>query len=97
LAVLPAVETAAIVINAESGAELVTQRMMTSAAERRLCRLIIVNKIDADGVVELDDALMDRYLERGEEIAIGELHEPFERALRAGHLIPVCFVSAKTG
>jgi elongation factor G len=155
LAVLPAVETAAIVVNAECGAELVTQRMMTSAAERRLCRLIIVNKIDADGVdleqllrdirdafgaqclplnlparhgqavadcffapteeqpdfssiatahqeitdrvVELDDALMERYLERGEEISIADLHEPFERALRAGHLIPICFVSAKTG
>src|SRR5215471_2161277 len=155
LAVLPAVETAAVVINAECGAELVAQRMMATAAERRLCRLIIVNKIDADGadlqqvlgdirerfgqqclplnlparrgeavadcffapteetpdfssiatahqeitdrVVELDDALMERYLEGGEEISIGDLHEPFERALRAGHLVPVCFVSAKTG
>jgi elongation factor G len=128
---------------------------MSSAAERKLCRLIIVNKIDAgdtnlervlaeirerfgreclplnlparrgeavadcffapaeeapdfssvatahqeitDRVVELDDALMDRYLERGEELATEDLHEAFERALRAGHLIPVCFVSAKTG
>ena len=50
LAVLPAVETAAIVINAECGAELVAQRMMASAAERQLCRLVIVNKIDASGV-----------------------------------------------
>jgi elongation factor G len=155
LAVLPAVETAAIVVNGETGPEIVTQRMMASAAERKLCRLIIVNKIDAgatnlehvladirerfgpeclplnlparqgqavadcffapaeevpdfssvatahqeitDCVVELDDALMDRYLERGEELALEDLHEPFERALRAGHLIPVCFVSAKTG
>jgi len=155
LAVLPAVETAAVVVNAECGAEMVTQRMMSSAAERKLCRLIIVNKIDAgatnlervlaeirerfgreclplnlparrgeavadcffapaeeapdfssvatahqeitDRVVELDDALMDRYLERGEELAIEDLHEAFERALRAGHLIPVCFVSARTG
>ena len=129
--------------------------MMTSAADRKLCRLIIVNKIDTgstnlegvladirerfgreclplnlparrgeavadcffapaedvpdfssvatahreitDRVVELDDVLMDRYLEHGEELAIGDLHEAFERALRAGHLIPVCFVSAKTG
>ena len=47
LAVLPAVETAAIVINAESGIELVAQRMMAFAAERKLCRLIVVNKIDA--------------------------------------------------
>ena len=49
LAVLPAVETAAIVINAESGIELVAQRMMAFAAERKLCRLIVVNKIDAAG------------------------------------------------
>jgi elongation factor G len=45
--VLPAAETAAVVVNAECGAEMVTQRIMTSAAERKLCRLIIVNKIDA--------------------------------------------------
>ncbi len=56
LAVLPAVETAAIVVNAECGAELVTQRMMTSAAERKLCRLIIVNKIDA-GATNLERVL----------------------------------------
>ncbi len=155
LAVLPAVETAAIVINAESGIELVAQRMMAFAAERKLCRLIVVNKIDAAGadlagifreiretfgreclplnlparggqavadcffelasetpdfssvaaahteildqVVELDDDLMELYLEQGENISLEQLHDPFERALRAGHLIPVCFVSAKTG
>ena len=155
LAVLPAVETAAIVINAESGIELVAQRMMAFAAERKLCRLIVVNKIDAAGadlagifreiretfgreclplnlparggeavadcffepasetpdfssvaaahteildqVVELDDDLMELYLEQGENISLKQLHDPFERALRAGHLIPVCFVSAKTG
>ena len=50
-----------------------------------------------DRVVELDDVLMDRYLEQGEELAERGFHEAFERALRAGHLIPVCFVSAKTG
>ncbi|HET7133232.1 MAG TPA: GTP-binding protein, partial [Gammaproteobacteria bacterium] len=42
LAVLPAVETAAVVINAEHGPELVAQRMMAFAAERRLARLVIV-------------------------------------------------------
>jgi elongation factor G len=155
LTVLPAVETAAIVINAERGAEPVAQRMMRYAAERKLCRLIVVNKIDADGadpqrvleeirdlfgheclplnlpasrgasvvdcffapteqtpdfssvaaahteiidqVVELDDELMELYLEQGEDLSPAQLHDPFERALRAGHLIPVCFVSAKTG
>ncbi len=155
LAVLPAVETAAIVINAEHGIEPVAQRMMSYAAERKLCRLVIVNKIDSEGaeleglvddirrlfgercvpvnlparhggtvadcffapadeqpdfwsvpaahtaitdrVVELDDELMQQYLEQGEEIALDRLHDPFERALRRGHVVPICFVSAKTG
>lgn len=155
LSVLPAIETSAIVVNAETGVELVTQRMMDFAADRSLCRLIIVNKIDAenvqleavlddiretfgrqclplnlparggqavadcffepadeepdfssvqaahteilDQVVELDDDLMELYLEKGEDISLDRLHDPFERALRRGHLIPVCFVSAETG
>ena len=155
LGALPAVETAAIVVNAQAGVELLTQRMMESAAENKLCRLIIINKIDAedadlrgvlaaigetfgkrclpvnlpadggktvadcffepaeavpdfssveeahtqivDQVIELDDELMELYLEHGEDISLDQLHDPFERALRRGHLIPVCFVSAATG
>jgi elongation factor G len=49
-----------------------------------------------DQVVELDEALTDRYLEQG-DIPATELHDPFERALREQHLLPVCFVSARTG
>jgi elongation factor G len=155
LAVLPAVETMAVVINAQHGIELVTRQVMDAAARHRHCRLIIVNKIDApdvdlsgllneirstfgdqclplnlparsgqavadcffepadetpdfasvdaahteirEQVIELDDALMDLYLEQGEAITLEQLHDPFERALRRGHLIPVCFVSAHTG
>jgi elongation factor G len=154
LAILPAVETAAIVVNAAAGIEFVTEQLMTAAAAQRLCRLIIVNKIDeseadpeavlgqiraafgneclplnlpakggqmvadcffepadvdpdfssvetahteiTDQVVELDDELMELYLEQGENISLEQLHDPFERALRRGHLIPVCFTSAKT-
>ena len=44
VAVLPAVETAAVVVNARTGIEPVTNRMMARAAERGLCRLIIVNR-----------------------------------------------------
>jgi len=47
-------------------------------------------------VVEVDEALMSLYLEQG-EIAPDQLHAPFEKALREGHLVPVCFVSARTG
>lgn len=151
---LDAVETVAVVVNATAGVEMITSRMMDWAGKRRLCRLIVVNKIDAenvdlpkvlaslqtmfgkeclplnlpadggkrvvdcfftpagaadfssvaaahqalvDQVVEVDEDLMAQYLEQGEEIAPEQLHAPFEKALREGHLIPVCFVSARTG
>ena len=155
VSVLPAVETAAVVINAQTGIERITQRMMTVAKDRQLCRLIIVNKIDAEGVdledltaqirdtfgpeclpinlpadggkkvvdcffqpsgsptdfsdvteahgriidqvVEVDEALMEIYLEQGQELQPEQLHDPFEKALREGHLIPVCYLSAETG
>ena len=150
---LDAVETAAVIVNAQMGIEMITSRMMAWAKERNLCRIVIVNKIDAenadpegvlagiqaafgkeclpinlpadggkrvvdcffnpegdsdfssvadahralvDQVVEVDEALMSLYLEQG-EIAPDELHAPFEKALREGHLVPVCFVSARTG
>ncbi len=155
LPVLEAVETAAVIVSAVNGVEAMTQRMMDVARERGLCRVIIVNKIDAreanseatleeirdqfgreclpvnlpagkgskvidcffhnegeatdfssaraahteiiDQVVEVDDDLMALYLEQGEELRPEQLHDPFEKALREGHLIPVCFVSAETG
>ncbi len=150
---LEAVETAAIVINASTGIEPMAIRMMAYAEERQLDRIIIVNKIDAQGVdleallaqiqatfgkvclplnlpansgadvvdcffrragnsdfgsvdaahralveqvVEVDADFVDRYLNDG-DIDASELHAPLEQALREGHLIPVCFVSARTG
>jgi elongation factor G len=50
-----------------------------------------------DQVVELDEKLMALYLEQGEELSPEQLHDPFELALREGHLVPVCFVSAESG
>ncbi len=50
-----------------------------------------------DQLIEEDDELMARYLEDGADPSPQELHAPFEAALRAGHLIPILFVSAKTG
>ena len=47
-------------------------------------------------VVEVDAAMVDRYLEDG-DIDATELHAPLEQALREGHLVPVCFVSARSG
>ena len=150
---LEAVETAIVVINAQTGIELLTTRMMNWAAKRALCRMIVINKIDAantdlpalirklqdafgkeclpinlparkgtkvvdcffnpggesdfssvaeahralvDQVVEVDEDLMALYLEQG-DIAPEQLHDPFEKALREGHLVPICFTSARTG
>lgn len=47
-------------------------------------------------IVEVDDAAMEKYLEEG-AVDPATLHAPLEKALREGHLVPVCFVSARTG
>jgi elongation factor G len=51
-----------------------------------------------DQVVEINEAVMGRYLDEGED-ALGpeQLHDAFEQCLREGHLVPICFVSARTG
>lgn len=155
ISILPAVESAIVVINAVTGIEPITIRMMDAAKRRKLCRFIIINKIDmpdvdlaallesiqetfgkeclpinlpadngkkvidcyfqpgsdtpdfssvseahdnlVDQVVEVDEALMELYLEQGQAIKPEQLHDPFEKALREGHLIPVCFTSVENG
>ena len=47
-------------------------------------------------VVEVDSDFVDRYLNDG-DVPATELHAPLQQALREAHLIPVCFVSAKSG
>lgn len=47
-------------------------------------------------VVEVDGDFVERYLNDG-DVDPAELHAPLEQALREGHLVPVCFVSARTG
>ncbi|MBC5782753.1 elongation factor G [Ramlibacter sp. USB13] len=156
LPALEAVETAAIVINASTGIEPMAVRMMEWARQRERDRIIVVNKIDAQGVnlealvgqiqatfgkeclpvnlpsqrgervldcfwklkdegpppdfssveaahralveqvVEVDGDFVERYLNDG-DVAPEELHAPLEQALREGHLVPICFVSARTG
>ena len=49
-----------------------------------------------DQVVEVNEELMEKYLE-GEELSRDDLHNAFEQALREGHLVPICFTSAITG
>ena len=153
LGALPAVETAAIVINAQAGIQTMTRRFEQWISDRKRCRMIVINDIDAEGVdlegllariretfgnecmalnlpadnatrvvdcfftpsgksdfwsveeahtavidqtVEVDEELMEQYLEQG-KLEPAALHDAFEKALREGHLVPVCFVSAKAG
>ncbi|MCK9488454.1 MAG: elongation factor G [Xanthomonadales bacterium] len=155
LSALAAVETCAVVIDAERGIEHGSQRLMHYARARRLCRLLVVNKIDLaepdlaalvddlrqtfgneclpinlpaeqgtavvdcffqsggdsdfasvaqahqtilDQVVEVNEEIMGRYLEDGEAAVSGkQLADAFVQCLREGHLVPICFVSARTG
>jgi len=155
LSALSAVETVAVVVDADTGIGYGARRMMEHAKARKLCRAIVVNKIDhaghdlgalleslreefgpevlplnlpADGgarvvdcfgsnggdsdlgavadwhqkiidqAVEINETVMDHYLDLGEGGLSGqELHDAFEQCLREGHLVPVCFVSARSG
>ncbi len=155
LSALSAVETCAVVVDAVNGIEHSTRRIMEYAKARNLARILVVNRIDADGadlaavtdalraefgpeclplnlpangattvvdcffnpvgeadfssvaeahqriidqVVEINETVMNHYLDLGEEgLAGDELHDAFEQCLREGHLVPICYVSARTG
>ena len=65
--------------------------MPISNRSRRAHRALI------DQIVEEDEDLLAHYLEDGADPSATALHAPFEKALREGHLIPILFVSARTG
>lgn len=51
-----------------------------------------------DQVVEINESVMGHYLDAGEDdLSPQELHDAFEQCLREGHLVPICFLSARTG
>ena len=50
LTAMAATETTAVVINAHNGIELSTLRLMRRAKRRRLCRIIVISKIDQAGI-----------------------------------------------
>jgi elongation factor G len=56
IAAIPAAETAIIVIGAAAGIETNTRKMFHLAGERRKCRVIVINKIDAE-TVELPELI----------------------------------------
>jgi len=49
-----------------------------------------------DQIVEMDENLMEKYL-GGEEPDYQALHDPFERAMDDGHVVPILFTNAKDG
>ena len=53
-----------------------------------------VHRAFIERVVEMDDDVMEKYLEEGAADP-STLHAPITKALREGHIIPVCFTSAK--
>jgi elongation factor G len=50
LTAMAATETTAVVINAHNGIELSTRRLMRRAKRRRLCRVIVISKMDQPGI-----------------------------------------------
>ncbi|BFI95183.1 MAG: elongation factor G [Rhodanobacter sp.] len=51
-----------------------------------------------DQVVEINEATMGAYLDQGEAaLSRQQLHDAFEQCLLEGHLVPICFVSARNG
>lgn len=88
LKALDAAETAAIVINAAAGIEPVARRMMDVAAGRKLCRIIVVNKIDSENV-DLP-ALIDRIKE-----SFGRECLPVNLPAQDGSAVVDCFANAE--
>jgi elongation factor G len=79
-----------------AGATRVSDCFFAPSGESDFSSVEDAHKRLVDQVVEVDEALMELYLEQG-SIEPEQLHEPLERALREGHLIPVVFTSAATG
>src|SRR5258707_10191905 len=78
------------------GGRRVVDCFFNPAGESDFSSVADAHRALVDQVVEVDEELMSLYLEQG-EIAPDQLHAPFEQALRDRHLVPVCFVSARTG
>lgn len=79
-----------------SGGSRVTDCFFNPGGEADFSSVADAHRALVDQVVEVDEDLMNVYLEQG-EVAPEQLHAPFEKALRENHLVPVCFVSATSG
>ena len=90
VSVLAAVESAAIVVNAATGVEPMTQRMMAEARERGVSPFLIVNRIDAR--------------EARPEAVLGQLRETFGREClplnlptQGGRAVADCYFQSEGG
>src|SRR6267378_954768 len=81
---LAAVETAVIVVNAETGIQLATDRMLKWAAKRNLCRMIVINRIDAE------NADLEAMLARIQQ-AVGKQCLPINLPAKGGTDVVDCF------
>ncbi|MBX3381593.1 MAG: elongation factor G [Phycisphaeraceae bacterium] len=63
IACFPAVETVAVVIDAHKGIDSVARRLMTVAADRKIPRMIIINKMEenADGLESLVENIRETF------------------------------------
>ncbi len=66
----------------------------TSDGQSDLGPVADYHKAIIEQVVEVDEDLMATYLEQG-NVQPEQLHDPFEKALREGHLVPVVFTAAR--
>ncbi|MET0101095.1 MAG: elongation factor G [Sedimenticola sp.] len=80
-----------------SGDKVVDCFFKPEGEETRFSSVADAHTTIIDQVVEVDEELMEIYLEQGQELSPEQLHDPFEKALREGHLVPICFVSAASG
>lgn len=86
LTALAAVETACIVVSATQGVDYGARRMMDYAKSRNLCRVLVVNKIDAEG------ADLPKLLDELRE-AFGSECLPINLPADAGRRVIDCFGS----
>ena len=82
--------------SASAGAARVVDCFFNRAGHSDLGSVEAAHRALVEQVVEVDAGLVERYLNDG-DVDASELHAPLEQALREGHLIPVCFVSARSG
>jgi elongation factor G len=78
------------------GSQRVADCFFAASGEADFSSVAEAHRALVEQVVEVDAAFVDRYLTDG-DVDPRELHAPLEQALREGHLIPVCFCSARTG